>query len=105
MLKKGDLLNIGYYDYGQYYTGSLEGVRFRLGRDPLEKVNFTPKDKRGEARLKITVWPEPFNFDHTEDDKKKDEYFEYSNEGLDQIIEFLNNMAEIKSDKEGKWEK
>ena len=56
MLKKGDLLNIGYYDYGQYFTGS--------------------------------------------------DYFEYSNEGLDQIIEFLNNMAEgLKSDKEGKWEK
>ena len=38
MLKKGDLLNIGYYDYGQYVTGSLDGLRFMLGRDPLEKV-------------------------------------------------------------------
>ena len=90
MLKKGDLLNIGYYDYGQYFTGSLEGVRFRLGRDPLEKVNFTPKDKRGEAKLKLTVWPEPFD---------------YTGEGLNEAIEFLNNMADtLKSDKEKAWE-
>jgi len=105
MLRKGDLLNIGYYDYGQYFTGSLDGLRFRLGRDPLEKVNFTPKDKRGEAKLKLTVWPEPFSFDHTDDDKKKDHYFDYSNEGIENIIEFLNNVAEIvKSGKEKAWE-
>ena len=105
MLKKGDLLNIGYYDYGQYFTGSLDGLRFRLGRDPLEKVNFTPKDKRGEAKLKLTVWPEPFSFDHTEDDKKKDRYFDYTSEGLDEAVEFLNNVAEIvKSGKEKAWE-
>ena len=93
MLKKGDLLNIGYYDYGSYFTGSLKGLRFRLGRDPLEKVNFTPKDKRGEAKLKLTVWPEPFSFDHTEDNKKRDYYFEYDNKGLDAVIKFLNNEA------------
>ena len=52
------------------------------------------------------MWPEPFSFDHTEDDKKKDHYFEYSNEGLDNIIEFLNNVAIIvKSGKEQKWER
>lgn len=102
MLKKGDLLNIGYYDYGSYFTGSLKGLRFRLGRDPLEKVNFIPKDERGEAKLKLTVWPEPFSFDHTADDKKRDCYFEYSNEGLERIAEFLNNAADTG---EKSWEK
>ena len=76
-----------------------------MGRDPLEKVNFTPKDKRGGAKLKLIVWPEPFNFDHTEDDKKKDRYFDYTSVGLDEAVEFLNNMAQtLKSDKEKAWE-
>lgn len=38
-------------------TGSMQGMRYRM-----EKV---------EEKLLVTIWPEPFCFEKTEDSKKK----------------------------------
>ncbi|MBF1250492.1 MAG: hypothetical protein HXM41_08930, partial [Lachnospiraceae bacterium] len=54
MIQDYDVLQIGFYEYGQCFTGSDTGMRYRIAREPLENVHFTPMDKRGEAHLKVT---------------------------------------------------
>ena len=55
MIQDYDVLQIGFYEYGQCFTGSDTGMRYRIAREPLENVHFTPMDKRGEAHLKVTI--------------------------------------------------
>ena len=47
MIQNYDVLQIGFYEYGQCFTGSDTGMRYRIAREPLENVHFTPMDKRG----------------------------------------------------------
>ncbi|MCI8563761.1 MAG: hypothetical protein HFH69_09605 [Lachnospiraceae bacterium] len=42
-----------------------------------------------EKVLKATVWPEPFCFEKTPEEKKESKQFDYSEEGLDAVYEWL----------------
>ena len=77
---------LSHYEYGEAYFGSYKGMRYRLAREPLENVKFTPLDKRGPATLMATVWPEPNSYAHTEDALKTTENFEVSQEGLEKAV-------------------
>ena len=68
-----------HYEYGEAFFGSYKGMRYRLAREPLENVKFTPPDKRGPATLLATVWPEPYS---------------YSQEGLEKAVEWFNKQYE-----------
>ena len=92
MIKDDDVLQIGFYEYGQCFTGSDTGMRYRIAREPLENVHFTPMDKRGEAHLKVTIWPEPFAYDKTAEELKEDKLFEYSQQGLLEAVAWLNQQ-------------
>lgn len=94
MIKDTDLLNIGYYEYGQPFYGSHKGMRYRLAREPLENVRYIPADKRGEASLRAYIWREPYSFDKTEEELKEFKDFEYSKEGLLSAIKWLNEKYE-----------
>lgn len=90
MVKHTDLLNIGYYDYGRAFSGSNLGIRYRVSREPLENVVFKPKDERGNPSLRLSIWKEPFSYKNTKEEIHiKD--FEYSNDGLKDIAEYINN--------------
>ena len=42
-----DLFSIVHYEYGEAYYGSYEMMCYRVAREPLENVHFTPPEKRG----------------------------------------------------------
>jgi hypothetical protein len=42
----------------------------------------------------VFTFPEPFNFEHTAEEKKTRKTFPYSEEGLDQIHVWLNEQYE-----------
>lgn len=42
-----------------------------------------------EKVLRVTVWPEPFCFEKTPEEKKESVQFDYSEEGLDAAYEWL----------------
>ncbi|HCT90465.1 MAG TPA: GNAT family acetyltransferase [Lachnospiraceae bacterium] len=67
------------------YTGSFKGMRFLIR--PIG-------DSKEDARFEACVFPEPFNYEHTAEEKKTYEEFPYSEEGLDQIHRWLNKMYE-----------
>ncbi|MCD8364740.1 MAG: GNAT family acetyltransferase [Clostridiales bacterium] len=47
-------------------------------------------DENSGQKLRVTTWPGPYNFDHTNDSVKVSALFDFSNEGLDRITEYLN---------------
>ena len=57
-----ELYSISFYEYGEAYYGSCGGTRYRLAREPLKNVHYTPVDQRDPAVLLATVWPEPYAY-------------------------------------------
>ncbi len=66
------------------FTGSLKGMRYRLSL----KKGEIPKD----TCMEVTIWPQPYNFEKTEDDKKEKKEFPFSEEGRVQVVEWLNEQ-------------
>ncbi|MDO5132377.1 MAG: hypothetical protein Q4D81_05300 [Eubacteriales bacterium] len=89
-IRREDLFPFVHYEYGEAYFGSCRGMRFRIAREPLQNVHYTPPDKRGEAVLRAVFWPEPFSFAATEDDRKTIRDFPFTEEGLQQAAEWLD---------------
>lgn len=80
MLTKEDLLPLEYLKKTEY-TGSHEGMRYRL-----EAVS----DEEGK-KLYGSVWPEPFNYFKTPDEQKKHETFDFSEDGITDAVAWFND--------------
>ena len=81
-----------HYLYGEAYYGSYKGMRYRVARDPLEKVVFADEAKRQEGQFMVTIWPEPHSFENTPDEKKQSFYFPFTEEGRQQVLKCINEQ-------------
>ncbi len=61
------------------YTGSFQGMRYRIQKEEIEEQLY----------LKAFVWKEPFAFDKTPEEDKLSEIFDFSEDGLKAILEWL----------------
>ena len=91
-VEKSVFFNFMHYEYGEAFFGSHKGMRFRLARDPLENVKFTPIDKREPATLLATVWPEPNSYAKTDKELMTSEHFEVTEEGFDAAVKWINDQ-------------
>ncbi len=89
-IQEKDLFSLTHYEYGEAYYGSYQGMRFRVAREPLENVHFTPADKRGEATLRVVIWPEPDGYAAVPEEKKTVRDFPVTEEGLREAVAYLN---------------
>lgn len=80
MIEKKDLLSIPFYKKSPF-TGSYEGMRYRI------RCVKNEEDSSFEA----VIWPGPYIFDATTDDQKEYHTFPFTDEGLEQIAEWLNH--------------
>ena len=87
-----DFFNLTHYEYGEAFFGSHKGMRYRLAREPLENVHFTPPEKREPATLMATVWPEPYAYAATPDEYKSSGNFPVSQEGLEEAVAWINEQ-------------
>ncbi len=87
-----DLFPFVHYEYGEAFFGSYKGMHYRVAREPLANVHYTPVDKRGEATLRVTVWPQPYNYTATDDALKTVKDFPFTQEGMDQVAPYLNEI-------------
>ncbi len=62
------------------FPGSYQGMRYQL-------------EKR-EDTLAAIIWPEPYSFAATDDDKKHEKEFSFDVEGLNQAVAWLNEEYE-----------
>lgn len=90
MIQRNDILSMEYLKKTEY-TGCHQGMRYRL-----EKV-----ENEDGKRLKVTVWPEPFNFFTTPEEKKQSEYFDFDEDGMEDAVAWMNDR--LFEDKD-KWE-
>ena len=71
-------------------TGSYQGMRFKL---------FKKEISEEETKLGVVVWPEPFSFPKTSDEEKTYQDFEFSEDGIDSAIEWMNHFYEESGDR------
>ncbi len=94
VLERDRFYSLEHYVYGEAFYGSYRSRCYRLAMEPMENLRFTPKEKWGERTLRAWVWPGPYAFDETEDEKKEYRDFPYTEEGLDQAVEWLDERCE-----------
>ena len=87
-VKREDIHHFNYFLYGEAFYGSCDGIRYRIGIDPLENVFFKKPEEREGHKIKAYVWKEPDNF-NTAKDRKECE-FEFSEEGVVKAVEWIN---------------
>lgn len=85
-MTRSDLLSLNFYNHTPFH-GSENGLRYRVEKS----VEDSEEVEKKEPRLKVTLWPEPFNFDKTPDDKKEVSFFPFSEEGLLSATDYINS--------------
>ena len=73
-------------------------MRFRLARNPLENVFFKPKEVQDAGTLMATVWPEPFSYENTDDEKKLTKEFPFSEDGKLAAVDWFNEQYESRKE-------
>lgn len=88
VFQRKDLFTLNYYKK-KPYTASCNGTRIRL---------FLADEGENKV-LKLATWPEPFAYDKTADDLKSFRSFPYSEEGILEIISWLNENLACKEER------
>lgn len=81
MISRADILSMEFLKKSAY-TGSHQGMRYRL-----EKV-----EQEEERQLKVTVWPEPYNFSATPQTEKTSHLFSFDEDGVEDSIAWMNDI-------------
>ena len=85
MIERKSLLALNFYKSSPF-TGSDGNLRYRI-----EKVQLPIGDgEETETKLQATVWPGPFAFANTDDEKKTTFMAAFSEEGLQEITDWIN---------------
>lgn len=64
------------------YSASMEGMRYMLKK----------KDTEEGAKLEVIIWPEPYCYARTEEEKKQRREFALTEEGVGEAAEWLNQQ-------------
>ena len=67
------------------YTGSYQGMRYRLRK--------VAKEEEGTF-LEAVIYPEPYSFEATAEEKKTYKEFPFTQEGFDEAVRWLNEVYE-----------
>ncbi len=79
MLSREDFLSLNFVKK-EDFTGSHRGMRFMLHQETVDD----------EKKLKVYIWSEPFGFEATPDEGKISALFEFSEAGLGEAIDWMN---------------
>lgn len=87
MIDRKSLLSLNFYKSSPF-TGSDGNLRYRI-----EKITL-PDDTAASSQLRLqaTIWPGPFAFSHTPNEKKTTYLAAFSEEGLQDITQWLNQQ-------------
>lgn len=65
----------------EVFCGSERGMRFRLAK--------VSSEEKGEE-LEAVIWPEPFNYATTAEEKKERKQFPFTKDGIEQAVAWMN---------------
>lgn len=81
MIDRNNLYHLEFYKH-TYFSGSCDGMRYRIERLSEEGI---------DPLFLVTVFPGPYGFEATPEEKKETATFPYTEEGLDEVCDYLNN--------------
>lgn len=81
MLDKNNL-HVFNYIKREEYCASIEGMRYMLRKKETEVGN----------RLEVIIWPQPYCYAKTPEEKKQRRTFSFSPEGLEEAIGWMNEQ-------------
>jgi len=84
MIERSRLLSLGYYKKAPSFTGSDKNKHYKIER-------FHPEDSETD-QFKATIWPGPFSSDSTPEDQKQSRLADFSEEGLQELIDWMNSV-------------
>lgn len=83
MITYDEILNMNYYQKTSY-TGWTGGMRFLIRKE----------EKDDGSVFGVYAWPGPYNFEKTDDDKKLNTNFPFTEEGRKSCVDWLNKQLE-----------
>lgn len=81
MITNDDILNMNFYKK-EKFTGSYCGMHYLIKKDTEASADI----------FRATIWPGPYNFATTPDEKKQSETFPFTPEGKEQVVAWLNEQ-------------
>ncbi len=92
MLERDSFMPIPYLKKAKY-TGSYEGMRYRMEKASKEREG-ADGEKKEESYLLVSLWPEPYSYDATPPEKIEFQEFEFSESGIQEGVRWLNEKYE-----------
>lgn len=92
MVRRIDLMAINFY-LKEPLTGSLDGMRYRIKRTEDEETKDIEDEKLKKYHLQVVLYPDAKCFEKTDEELKQYYDFPYTEEGLLQITDFLNQQS------------
>lgn len=101
MITYDEVLNLNYYKKTSY-TGWTGGMRFMIARREPEAAEGNdagiPESANPQPFFEVFAWPGPYNFEKTDDSRKRHARFPFTEEGRIACVDWLNRQLE-----EGDW--
>lgn len=92
MIERKRILSLGYYDRAASFTGSDKNKNFKVEKIMIEQLEDGNTEPTKIKMLQATVWPGPFCFDKTDDDKKISQTAAFSEDGLIDLVNWMNSI-------------
>lgn len=118
MVNRRDLLHLSFYQKSPF-LGSDGPLRYRIEKAEVEVPADEKADDTGDGAdssgdksetaenagdgseknatrtvLKVTIWPGPFSYDKTPEEKMSSKNFEFSEDALDEICEWISKKSD-----------
>ncbi len=97
MVERKDVLSFNYYTYGSAFTGSDRGKRYRIIKEEREKAE-EGKEPETFKVFQASVWNGPFAYDKTPKEEVFKKDFEFSPEGLEKALNWINEDHSCKKE-------
>ena len=73
------------------FTGSYQGMRYLLQKaERTKEQGSQEQEDKTETVLEAVIWPEPFHYEKTEEEKKHKKDFPFHEDGLWEAVGWLN---------------
>ena len=106
MIERKDILPIPYLKKADF-SGSYKGLRFRFQMGKREAAAEEGEGKGERQVLEITAWEAPYCYDVTPEEARLKTEAEFSEEGIQQGIDWLNGLWEAEPERwlkaKGNW--